>query len=905
LGALGALIGCQAPIDDPLPAGGAITGALTAGQAQTIDLTLAPDTLLELAFEQDARQALRLEVRSDDGDRLWQRVGPPMQMLAPDGGHYRVRINAAATLDGAARFTIRRLPARAVEVSERRTLALARSLRRIDGAPTTAIGRATSRAEYAALLPVAELLGQDARVIDVLLVFASLDSDDGDAAAARRHATAARARAIAVDDAKGLADSAERLGELALGAGALDEAQAQFDAQIAAAHRIPDPRREAFGLSNRATVDHDRGDLGAGIARLETARGLLERLGTAAADLAGLDLDLSAYYSLLGDDEAALRHAAQAEAGARAIGRTATASMAAANAGFIYLQQLDDPAAALAAFTRARPGLRDQPLDDANLVDALAKAELALGHAARARALLDLALPVIVAAGDRRREAEVRRDRGLTALALGEPARAELDQSLALSVAIDDPRYVIEAQVGLARAAAAAGDVATARQWFDRALAGAERLRDRTPAAELRTTYFAVVRAIYEPYIELLWSAGDRAGAYALAQRARARSLIDALDHPLPIRDEATVAAASRGAAIIEFAIGPTRTLVWRFVDGAVAHVELPGRRALAASVRAYHDAILARVAAATEADRAQADARVEVEGAALAAVLGPALAGLAPGPTIIVPDGPLFLVPWAGLPDGRGGHFGDGHDLALVPALAWARAPTRPGPDRLELAVLADPVFTAADARVVGVAAWAPSAAPPLARLRGARDEAVAIAAAVPTGRVRIALDFDASLATLADPAVRGARILHFATHAVIDDQVSARSRLELARVDAAGQPVDGALDVARVRALHLGAELVVLSACETALGRQIRGEGVVGLVHAFLVAGADRVVASLWPVDDQATAALMRAFYAALLVDHLAPAAALARAQRHIAADPRWRAPYFWAAFVIVGAA
>jgi CHAT domain-containing protein len=101
----------------------------------------------------------------------------------------------------------------------------------------------------------------------------------------------------------------------------------------------------------------------------------------------------------------------------------------------------------------------------------------------------------------------------------------------------------------------------------------------------------------------------------------------------------------------------------------------------------------------------------------------------------------------------------------------------------------------------------------------------------------------------------------------------------------------------------MTLNADVVVLSGCQTALGKQIRGEGPIGLARAFMYAGVPRVVASLWPVDDLATAELMKRFYRGMLVDRLTPAAALRAAQRDVAAGRRWASPYFWAPFVLQG--
>jgi CHAT domain-containing protein len=119
----------------------------------------------------------------------------------------------------------------------------------------------------------------------------------------------------------------------------------------------------------------------------------------------------------------------------------------------------------------------------------------------------------------------------------------------------------------------------------------------------------------------------------------------------------------------------------------------------------------------------------------------------------------------------------------------------------------------------------------------------------------------------------------------------------------DKQGKRQDGFLQLYEIYNLKLGADLVVLSACQTALGKDIRGEGIVSLTRGFMHAGAPRVVASLWNVDDAATAELMSRFYREMIVNGLRPAAALRAAQLDLANEKRYQSPYFWAAFVIQG--
>ena len=144
---------------------------------------------------------------------------------------------------------------------------------------------------------------------------------------------------------------------------------------------------------------------------------------------------------------------------------------------------------------------------------------------------------------------------------------------------------------------------------------------------------------------------------------------------------------------------------------------------------------------------------------------------------------------------------------------------------------------------------------------------------------------------------------MVHFSTHGFLNNEHPELSGLVLSLYDANGKPQDGFLRLHDIHNLSLNADLVVLSACETALGRQIRGEGLIGLARGFMYAGAARVVASLWKVEDQATASLMKQFYESMLARGHPPAAALRAAQISMSRTRRWSSPYYWAPFVLQG--
>ena len=120
---------------------------------------------------------------------------------------------------------------------------------------------------------------------------------------------------------------------------------------------------------------------------------------------------------------------------------------------------------------------------------------------------------------------------------------------------------------------------------------------------------------------------------------------------------------------------------------------------------------------------------------------------------------------------------------------------------------------------------------------------------------------------------------------------------------VDRRGKPQDGFLRLLDIYNLELNADLVVLSACQTALGKQIDEEGLVGLTRGFMYAGAPRVMASLWKVDDEATTVMMEKFYEGVLKNRQTPAQALRSAQMWMQSQSEWKSPYYWAGFVLQG--
>lgn len=185
------------------------------------------------------------------------------------------------------------------------------------------------------------------------------------------------------------------------------------------------------------------------------------------------------------------------------------------------------------------------------------------------------------------------------------------------------------------------------------------------------------------------------------------------------------------------------------------------------------------------------------------------------------------------------------------------------------------------------------------LEELPHTQDEAAAILELVPASQRFEVLGREASRAAVLSGALRNYRFLHFATHGSF-----AGGRLVLAQVDPRGRPqANGFLHLADIYELNLRADLVVLSACRSALGREVRGEGMMGMTRGFFYAGAERVLVSLWNVYDRESVELMRRFYRGILAEGLSPAAALRGAQDAIRRQVHWRAPYYWAGFTLQG--
>jgi CHAT domain-containing protein len=388
---------------------------------------------------------------------------------------------------------------------------------------------------------------------------------------------------------------------------------------------------------------------------------------------------------------------------------------------------------------------------------------------------------------------------------------------------------------------------------------------------------------------------------------------------------------------VLEYSLGPARSYLWAVTASSVRSFALPAEKEVEALAHRFCERLternrlspdlparehLKRLARST-ADYEQAARQLS------AMLLGPVTGELAGRRVLVVPDGALHYVPFAALPVGAPARplcarnaVTSLPSLTVLPLLRDA-ARGRAAATK-SLAVFADPVFDKNDERVQGGKRRTPSKrnvasmsllsvdlnafragrAEPLTlpRLEYTRRLMQGVTSGMAEGDVLRAADFQASRRRAIEPALADYRTILFATHGLLNTQYPELSGIALSMVDEKGAPQDGLLRLQDVYGLRLNADLVVLGACETGLGKEMQGEGLVGLSRGFMYAGARRVLASLWKVDEEATVALLERFYTGVRGGSSYPAA-LRDAQQAVSRDPRWGSPYFWAGFVLQG--
>lgn len=435
-----------------------------------------------------------------------------------------------------------------------------------------------------------------------------------------------------------------------------------------------------------------------------------------------------------------------------------------------------------------------------------------------------------------------------------------------------------------------------------------------------------------------------------------------ALNFPTPLGlKEIQQKVLDRDTMLVEYALGKERSYVFVATSDSLQTFTLSKRSEIETKARSVYELLTARnkrvkfetvdekLERVEKADGEISEATKELS----QMILAPVEKSLTKKRLLIIADGALQYVPFAALTvvsskDKNSGQrtadsgqfLIDLYEIVNLPSastLAVLRdelKERKPAPKAV--AIFADPVFDAEDERFKAVASKGKSSGISaelfakarnnkrsdashltramrdvegddsglnLARLPFTRKEADAISALVPSSQSKATLDFSANRNSALNPEISQYRIVHFATHSFVSSAHPELSGIVLSLIDEQGKPQEGFLRTSDVYNLKLPAELVVLSGCKTGLGKEIRGEGLVGFTRGFMYAGAARVAVSLWDVNDEATSELMARFYRGMLKEKLSPSEALRQAQISMMKDKRWGAPYYWASFVLQG--
>jgi CHAT domain-containing protein len=405
------------------------------------------------------------------------------------------------------------------------------------------------------------------------------------------------------------------------------------------------------------------------------------------------------------------------------------------------------------------------------------------------------------------------------------------------------------------------------------------------------------------------------------AQLRRLNPDYDKMEEPrsYSLQQIQNLVVADDQTVLLEYFLGSKASYVWAITRNHVKVFELPRADVITAAVRGVYDNVSQEPSAERNGNLSKATAELAEM------ILRPVADQLTASRVIVVADGALNYIPFQLLPNPLA------NNEPLITKFEVINAPSASTLGQLRqekqqrqhgtkvLAAFGDPVFASNYAQFKDS-----SAGEVLATTnRGSRDIEVEADKFDPNSiqpllytkrelrnlseivgsKSRVLSGFEASRETLDSLDLSQYSILHFATHGFLDPNKPEHSGFVLSMVDLMGRRQDGFITMTDVYRLHAPVDLVVLSACRTGLGENVKGEGLIGLTRGFMYAGASSVVASLWKVDDEATAELMKHFYANMLQKGMRPAEALRSAQNTLRENPAWQSPHFWAGFILQG--
>ena len=752
-------------------------------------------------------------------------------------------------------------------------------------------------------LAIARDLGDRGRQAEALNQLGTFQSSLGEPVAALDSYTAALKIFQELGDGRREAAILNNLGNLLIQLGSPEEARGLLQTGLERARQVKDRQFEGAALLNLGRADHDLGRTAEGKEHYTQALALHRSTG----DRNGEASALRGQGLLSGDTAAARDLLRQALAIFQEIGNRGEEAVTLRGLGQIEAA-LGDAGAAAGSFARARAiqSALGQPGEEALTLREMARLERSTERLAEARGHLEEALARLESL-----RAEISGDHLRASYFAASREAYEMYVDVLLRLGGKAPSS------GLDALAFEAAERARARGLLDFLEQSRIDLREGDPA--LLQEERRLRREMNEKAARRTSGSGEELAALEARYQIVEARLEASSPHYARLRQpEVRLAEIQREAldgntVLLEYFLAEPRSYLWLVTPDSLTSFELPGRSRIEELALRVHQGL---------GDPSPPDAARRREDLAELSrlLLRPVLGRVRGKRLAIVADGALLYVPFAALPEpapeGAGGAAPliVGHEVVHLPSAAVVRELRRAREGRARppaaLAVLADPVFGADDPRLQAAGAGVVPAADSarhsgalFSRLGWTRQEAEGIASEARGRDLLLALGFEADRELATGEALSRYRIVHFATHGVLDTQHPALSGLVLSQVDAHGRVRDGYLRLHDIYGLRLNADLVVLSGCETALGKTLRGEGIVGLTRGFFYAGASQVLASLWPVRDRATAELMHRFYHAMFREGLGPSAALRQAQISLWKEHPWHDPYFWAAFTLQG--
>ena len=394
-----------------------------------------------------------------------------------------------------------------------------------------------------------------------------------------------------------------------------------------------------------------------------------------------------------------------------------------------------------------------------------------------------------------------------------------------------------------------------------------------------------------------------------------------ALQYPQPLAlTQVQQQLLDKDTILLQYALGEERSYLWEITQDSITSYQLPPRSEIETAAQSFFR--FTTDSSATFDEILPASAK-------LTKLILPNLEKLSQKRLLIVPDGQLHYLPFSALSINSSDYqpLLTKHQVIHLPSASTVAINRNQLQQRTTatntLAIIADPVFSPDDKRFKGetnppsntnhgtdnlaqlnLERSTATAELDLQPLPFTRDEADNIIELL-QGKSSLGIfDFEANLNRIKRPDLSEYQIIHFATHGIFNREYPELSGLVVSLVDQQGNPQNGFLRLNDIFNLNLPAELVVLSACQTGSGKNIKGEGIVGLTRGFMYAGAPRIIASLWNVNDASTAELMSQFYQKYLQENMPPAEALRQAQLAMwQSNVDWRKPYYWAAFTLQG--